>query len=168
LGDPKVKETAGNLRPRKLTELCADHWVSGETAAFHLVGEERQVFSKPAGESDHFADHFHCDLYANVSDIRGDVIDVGARDDARMDVGHARGIHVDDDGQKVGGAGATGREARRGAPLVPESPSEKDGARLPIGREHRPQKRGGDLHAPTHRFEEVQDEVVVALGPIKC
>jgi hypothetical protein len=110
LGDPKVKETASNIRPCKFTELGAD---------------------------------------------------------AGVDIGHARGIHVDDNGQKVCGAWATGRKARRGAPLFPESPSEEDGARLPIGREHRPQKRRRDLHTPTHRFEEVQDEVVVALGPIK-
>jgi hypothetical protein len=64
-----------------------------------LVGKERQVFSKAVREVDHLGDDLNGDVHADVGNIRGDIIDVGARYNARVDIGHARGIHVYNDGK---------------------------------------------------------------------
>jgi hypothetical protein len=167
LGDPEVKETAGHLRPRKLTKLGANHRVSGESAAFHPVGEKRQVFSKTVGEIDHFGDDFNGNLGAYVGNIRGDIIDIRTRHNAGVDIGHTCGIHVNHDGQEIRRAGAPRRQPGSGAPFFPKSPGQENCAGLPVGREHRPKEGRGNMNPFADRFQELQDEVIVALGPIK-
>jgi hypothetical protein len=132
-----------------------------------MVGKERQVFSETVSETDHLGNDLNGHVHADVGDIRGDIVDVRPRDDARVDLCHASCIHVNNDGKEIGGPWTPRGQTGRGAPLFPNGTRQEHGTGLPIGREHRPQQGGRDIDPLADRVQEVKDEVVVAFGPIK-